>query len=516
MELLKEIEKIHNNIKIKKYDYAIEKCNKLIRKFPSNAYLYNLGGLALQQFQNITRSVDYFQKAIQLEPKNIAAKNNLANSLKILGKFDLAEKLYKEIIDFNPRYIKALNNYANLKQQINNYQEAILLYEKALQTEPNNITVLMSLASAHQGIGNFNKAKEVISKILKINPKIMSAHKLLSSIVKYKKGSDNFDKMINLTNIKDLEYSQKIDLYFALAKAYEDVEDYELSYKFLKDANEIKRNNINYNLEKDEELFKSIKKSFKNVDFRKHLKDANDKQVIFICGMPRSGTTLTEQILASHKKVSGAGELIYLQQTIKNNYMTNEILNGKVLEEDIHAERTKISDEYFGYLKLHNFKTKIITDKAPQNFRWLGFIKIFFPNSKIVHCKRNSKDICLSLFKNSFASTDMNWTYSQKEIAKYYNMYEDLMKFWNDKFSDFIYDINYENLVKDKEKEIKKLLDFCNLDHQDDCFNHHRSTKTPIKTVSVTQARMPIYSNSINKNEFYKKNLNQMFRLLNN
>ena len=106
MELLKEIEKVHNNFKVKNYHYAFERCNKLIKKFPKNPYLYNLGGLALQQMQNITLSINYFQKAIELEPKNIAAKNNLANSLKFLGKFDISEKLYNEILSEDPKYLK--------------------------------------------------------------------------------------------------------------------------------------------------------------------------------------------------------------------------------------------------------------------------------------------------------------------------------------------------------------------------------------------------------------------------
>ena len=230
--------------------------------------------------------------------------------------------------------------------------------------------------------------------------------------------------------------------------------------------------------------------------------------------MPRSGTTLVEQIIASHKNVTGAGELIYLRKAVKENFYIEEKINLKNLQEDILTERTKLKDDYYNLIKLHNYKTKFITDKAPQNFKWIGFIRIFFPNCKIIHCSRNPKDICLSIYKNSFASTDMNWSYDQEDIANYFNLYRKLMEFWKTKYKNTIYNIEYEKLILNKSEEIQKILNFCNLDYDDNCFNHHKSKKTPIKTVSVSQARKPIYKNSINKSEFYQKNLNHMFSLI--
>ena len=231
MNLLKEIEKVHNNIQAKNYEIAIEKCNKLIKKFPNNSYLYNLGGIALQQFKNIKVSVNYFQKAIDIDPKNIPAKNNLANSLKVLGKLDIAEKLYKEIISINPKYTKALNNYANLKQQFNDYHSAISLYEKALNIEENNTNILLSLASSYQGIGKFKEALKTINKLIDQNVEAMSAHKLKSSIINYNEDEDHLPQMLNLSKNNNLSPSQKIDLFFAIGKAYEDRKDFDNSFK---------------------------------------------------------------------------------------------------------------------------------------------------------------------------------------------------------------------------------------------------------------------------------------------
>ena len=514
MELMKEIEKVHNNIKIKKYKEAAERCNKLIRKYPNNAYLYNLAGLALQQFQRVKSSVSYFQKAIDLEPKNVAAKNNLANTLKVLGKFDLAEKLYNEVLKLEPNHLKCLNNYANLKSHLTDYKGAIEFYNKALQVDPHNITVLMSLSSAQHSIGNFSEAIDNINKILKINPNIMSAHKLLSSIHDYKNNREHLDRMLSLSGQKNLKNDQKVDLFFAIGKAQEDVGEYDKSFQSLKLANRMKRESVDFDINKERELFNSIIDAFSDLDFKKSINHNFDKKIIFICGMPRSGTTLVEQIIASHSKVDGAGELFYLQQAVRDNFLKDEKINKQILLEEINADRIKIAKDYFDLLKIHPLKKPILTDKAPQNFRWLGFIKIFFPNSKIVHCTRNPKDTCLSLYKNSFASSDMNWSYSEDDIANYYNLYKNLMEFWISTIGSNIHEINYEKLVNNKNEEIKKMLSFCELEHEGACFNHHKNTSTPIKTVSVTQARNPIYSSSVNKNQFYKNNLNHMFSLL--
>lgn len=230
--------------------------------------------------------------------------------------------------------------------------------------------------------------------------------------------------------------------------------------------------------------------------------------------MPRSGTTLMEQIISSHSEVYGAGELIYLQQVLKNNFVNDSKYNKQLIIDYQNLSKNIIFSEYINYFKLYNFEEKIITDKAPQNFRLIGFIKLFFPNSKIIHCYRNQKDNCLSLFKNTFASNTMNWTNKAEDIAKYYNLYSKIMKFWKTKIPDFIYDVEYEKLVTDKEKEIKEILNFCELNWDEKCLNPDKNSKTPIKTVSIAQARQPIYKSSVNSSNNFDKYLEKMYKIL--
>jgi len=230
--------------------------------------------------------------------------------------------------------------------------------------------------------------------------------------------------------------------------------------------------------------------------------------------MPRSGSTLIEQMIAAHSEVSGAGELSYIRDTVVKNFLAELRFNKQKIIEEASAERNVIAEQYNELLKYHKFKTDIITDKAPQNFLWLGFIKIFFPNSKIIHSYRNSKDNCLSIFKNYFPSNDMLWSFDQSNIANYYNLYLDLMNFWKTKFNESIFDVNYEHLVQSPEDELKKIFSFCNLTWDPNCLNFYQSKKTPISTVSVNQASKPIYKSSVNSNEGFSKYLAEMFHIL--
>ena len=513
MELLEKLKTLNNHLLARNYKKVIDGCNKILKKNPNVPYVLNLCGLALQGTNDTLASINCFNKAIEIEPDNVAAINNLANSYKALSKFDIAEKLYLKILKTNPKYIRALNNYANLKQQIGDFNGCIELYLKALEIKP-NVNILLSLASAYQEIGNFKKCKEIANKALTIQPRNTSIHKLISSITNYKNENDHLIVLENLNKDKNLRSEQLIDLSFALGKAYEDIGNYEKSFENLEKGNKSKKTKINYQIDNQVKLFKSITKTFDDLDLKSLKQTSKNKSIIFICGMPRSGTTLIEQIIAAHPQVSGAGELIYLQNSIEKNFIENFKLNKQKIINEASSNNNIIENKYFESLNFHKFNSIMITDKAPQNFRWIGFIKIFFPNAKIIHCNRNAKDNCLSLFKNNFASSHMDWTYDQKDIAEYYNLYYGLMKFWNKKLPNDIYNANYERIVQNKEIEIKKLIEFCGLKWDSACLNHHKHIKTPISTVSVVQARKPIYSSSLNSNNKYSKYLNSLYSSL--
>ena len=514
MEFKNKIYIIQNLIKSKNFSTAIINCKKLLKKYPDNSYTLNLCGLALQGDKKFSMSLQYFYRALVTEPENTAALNNLANTHKALYNYDKAEEIYLRLLEIDPNNFKVLNNYANLKQTFNNFDEAIELLLKAKEIRPQDPVTLFGLSASYQSVGDFEKSKEIAEEILKLDHKKTSAHKLISGYTKYKDRNEEHLGVMEKLLQEDLTDPQKIDLYFALGKAYEDIKDYKKSFEYLDKANFIKRKKVKYEIKNEEKVFNNIIKSFDQIDFSEFKKTPSSRRIIFIVGMPRSGTTLIEQIIAAHKEVNGAGELVYLQNIIEHNFFEELNLNKqKILEEGLKQENI-IEEEYFKFLDLHKFNAKIITDKAPPNFRWIGFLKIFFPNCKIIHCTRDPKDNCLSIFKNAFGSAEMEWSHSQKDIGEYYNLYLKIMNYWEKKLPEFIYEAKYESMIANSEDEIRKLINFCDLEWDLDCLNFHKKKKTSIQTVSVAQARQPIYNSSVNSSSEYSEYLKEMNDIL--
>ena len=253
-------------------------------------------------------------------------------------------------------------------------------------------------------------------------------------------------------------------------------------------------------------LLKQIKEIFDKIKIEDKSTN-NESEIIFILGMPRSGTSLVEQIITTHSKVFGGGELPILSDIIKNNFIENKdsiISNiNEIIEDPLKVNELK--SNYLKFISNFKFNENFITDKAPLNFRWIGFIKILFPNAKIIHCTRDPKNNCLSMFKNLFEG-GLNFTYDQKDLVDYYKSYLNLMNFWKLKFPDSIFEVKYENLISDSEKTIKEIIKFNNLEWEENCLNYHKN-KTPIKTMSTAQARKPIYKSSLNPFEKYKEYL---------
>ena len=519
MNFVEKVKKLQNYFTEGNFKRVIEGCEILNKKFPNNSFILNLSGMAYQRLDRDYRAIHFFELALKADNNSISVMNNLANSLKNTEQYFKAEQIYKKIIKINPSYINVYNNYGNLKSSINDIKSAINLYNKGINISKekniDSLVFLNHLAVAFQSLNKLTETIETINKIFKIDPNNVNAHQILSSINKY--SLTNEETMIHLSQMKKIlsennfEDDQKEIIYFALGKAYDDLKDTEEAIKFLSLGNKMIHKKRNSNIAEEINIINDMKNIFKDIDLSIKHKSFSDKKIIFICGMPRSGTTLVEQIISSHKKVYGAGELPFLSTAVHNNFFNDSKLDKQKIAELQNSSKNLVNDQYFENISLFNFDENVLTDKAPLNFKWIGFIKIFFPNSKIIHCKRDSKDNCLSIFKNNFSSPKMNWAFNQKDISNYHNNYSSLMKFWYSKIPEFIHTVEYEKLVSDKKNEIEKLLEFCELELDDNCFNHHKNSKTPIKTVSISQAREPVYSSSVHSSDNYQDYLKEMF-----
>ena len=513
MDINKKIDQINHKLNLKKYDETITDCQKLIKAHPTISILHNFLGLAFQAKGKHKVSFECFTKAIELDKKDYAPKINLANSCMYLNDFLTAEKIFNKLILEKPNDFLLIANFANFKKKIKDFKSAVELYEEALKKSNNHPLIMNDLAKIYLNIGKFEKSKKIYEEIIEKFPLSVDAHISLSRLINYSEEQKHLKTMIDLYKNSKLDEPQKGIIAFGISKAFEDLKEFKLSFSYFKAANQLIDKNLNYNLNNEQKLFYSIKKTFENYKDPKIEEHRKDKKIIFVCGLPRSGTTLVEQILTSHKEAIGIGEVEYLEKAIQKFV----IQDNKVLLQNLNnvKENANFQNYYLKQIATFKYKENSIVDKTPHNFRWIGFIRNFFPNSKIIICKRNLKDNFLSILKNYFAShKHMGWSFNPKNIITYFRMYSDLTNYWLSKYADSIYVLDYDKLVNDKENEIKSLLKMCDLPWDENCLSHHKNKKSTINTVSIIQARKPIYTSSSNLSDQYQAYLGDYFKEL--
>ena len=405
----------------KKFDKLIDKGTVLLKKFPDQAILYNITALAYNAIGKAAEAQKILMKILQEQPNNINVLNNLGLACVELGESNQAEKYFNKALELKSDFLDSLVNLGNLKMKQNKGEEARDLFIKALKIDDQVIPARMSLAGYYEQSGNFEEAKKIYMEILAINPSYTMADKSLSLIHKYKVGDEHI-KIMEKKLTEDIGQDGTRRLNFALGKAYEDIENYEKSFRFYEHGNKLYKREANYIIKNEIQTFEKIKNFFIN----NNIESLNDygQKIIFILGMPRSGTTLAEQILSSHKNIYGAGELNFLREAVEKKLLTRDekfTVNPQSLKE--------AKNYYLENIKIFNIKEKYLIDKAPLNFKWIGFIKLIFPNSKIIHCMRNPMDICWSNYKNTFSSKLMNYSYDFGDLGEFYKLYDDLMKF---------------------------------------------------------------------------------------
>jgi len=493
-----------NKLSAGMFDEVITEAKSLLRN-RSHQVIYNILSIAYQSLGKFELSVKIMEEALKKNPKNPYFLNNMGISKHKLGNFEEAEHYFKKGLDIAPDYINILNNIGNLKKDLNQVDEAIFFYKKSLLINQNLTETQFNLAAIYITLGKFNDAENHLNKILKIDPKFTEADRLISTFTKYKEDSHHLKTMINKIKDKALNENQLMHLHFALGKSFEDIKKYEDSFINFNKANQYLGKIVKYDIYQDINEIKKIKKIIGYINKIKI--DKNLRQLIFIVGMPRSGTSLVEQIISSHSNVFGGGELSFL-----TNIMHKQILDNKGLDtidnNDLKKLLETIQEEYISKISKIDSSSKFFTDKAPLNFKYIGFIKKIFPNSKIINCNRDPIDICWSNYKNYFF-TSLPFSNNLNNLASYYSLYQDYIKFWKELFTDDIFDIKYEELVKNPKEEIKNLLNFCNLEWEEGCLKHEDNLR-PIKTASWAQVRKPIYESAVKSSDYFKVYLGEL------
>ena len=492
-----------SEINLKNYFKAEQYLKKILIIHNTDELNYLYGNILKIQ-DKFYDAIDAYKKAILLNKKFSEAYNNLANTQKIIGDNKNAMYNYNQAIKSDSSNLGAHFNLANLYRSKKKYDEAINYYKKVLDLNPQFVESINNIGTINLILGKFEDDLKYFKEAIKKDKFYSESYYNYISGKKITEEDEIFLKLKNFIEEEKFPEAQNFKMYYSLSKCYFDISNKELGFKYLELASNFKSKEIERSYKKQFKDFKKIKEYFvSDIKIPKPLNTSKTSS-IFILGMPRSGTSLIEQIISNHSSVHGGGELDLLPLAIANsNWEKNENLSDTIetIRKDYLSKISKLSEK------------KFITDKLPGNFRWIGFILNALPEAKILHLERNPMAICWSIYKSEFNNPDMAFTFKQEYIAEFYLLYKDLMNFWKKKYSNQFINIVYEEFVEDHENNIKKIFQKLELNWENHLLEFYKN-KRPVETSSFQQVRKNIYKNSSDEWKKYKTYLKPMMEIL--
>lgn len=443
-------------------------------------------------------------EADKLAPDNARIHIKMASILERINRVEEAMEAIEKAEKLSPEMPAVYQSKANLLFITNHADEALKALEKVLERQPRSVQALSLKSEIYQSLGDMDKAAALARQALEIK-KAPGIYITLSKTKKFTKDDPDLQDMLAFAeNAGQISLVQRSSLFFALYKAFQDIGDYDKAFEYLKAGNDAKRATLPYNHEAQAAHYKRLQEIYTPAYLDKLSgKGYKSDLPVFILGMPRSGTTLTEQIISSHPDVYGAGELTDLS-------VVEYLFKGKKLEDTLE-ERGKMYVERIRALDPAG-KAKRITDKMPGNYFKIGEIVSILPDAKIIHCRRNPVDTCLSCYKQSFARGQY-WSYDLKELGEQYRLYEELMAYWRKVLPGRFLEIDYEDTVTDLETQARKLIDYIGLEWNEACLEPHKQ-KRAVMTASKTQVIRPVYKSSVEAWRRYEKQLQPLVEVL--
>lgn len=465
---------------------------------PENADFLNNMGTVMRDLGRVAAAIDFFRGAVDIRPDQLAARDNLGSSLTQLGQFDAAEEIYRGTIGRNPFHVRARIGLAETLQEAGRLDEAIKLFREALSIRPKDAELLYGLGVAMMEKGKLDEAADLARQALAIAPNMAKAWLLLTQV----KRQTERDKEIAGMEAEHAKAPQgslaRMQLSFGLGKVNDDLKDYGRAFDYFAEGNAIRRKAIVYDPVRTRGEFEAMKATFDAAFFEKHRPSGiSDDTPIFVVGMPRSGTTLVEQIIASHPQVLGAGELNILKTVVGKQFPMSmpggfpagiSDMPDKAFAEAGQAYLDMLHTRYPGY--------RHVTDKMPGNFLLVGFLHMMLPKAKIVHCARDAAATCLSIFKVHFRGDSHRYGYDLGELADFHNLYTDIMAHWHKVLPGVVHDVRYEDFVADQEGQTRALMAYLGLPWDDKVLSFHE-TDRPVRTASAAQVRQPMYQGSV-------------------
>ncbi len=464
---------------------------------------------------NLDAAEEAFRRALMAEPGEAEHAQEFADILATRGKFDSAVDVMRSSINRFPRDPNPCIMLGNLLMRNGRHKDALAFYDMALRRDPNSPSAHFNACIALTVLGKLDAARTACETALRISPE-MAVYYQLASLGALTPDDPRIPGLEARAADHDAPLSLRIDAGFALAKAYDDAGDAGRAFPHLREANRLKRSTIDYHIDADRERTDKIIALFTK-DFFRRFASASDAQLapIFILGMPRSGSTVLEQMLAGHSQVRGGGELPHMAEIARGVGIVwgdrGEASPGS--DEQVTGDLRQIAAEYTAFTRQLQGKEPHFTDKLPGNFMFLGLIHLAFPNARIIHSRRDAVDTCLSSYQRLYSS-EVPYCYDLSELGQYHRLYQRLMEHWHSVLpAGRILDVDYESLVVEPEKELRRILDFCGLEFEASCLDFQNVSRG-ITTASAVQVRKPLYNTSVQRWKKYGADLGPLLAAL--
>jgi len=463
--------------------------------------------------------------ALELEPTHLYARSQYLNLLIRLGKYKAAEQQVDTLLNAQPNNITFKVAKANVLTGLGNIEEAIVLFEQAISqsiSQGNNVAGFhLQLGHALKAKGEIKQAVSAYQKAYQLNPSYGDAFWSLANTKTYRFTDKEIEQMQTQQGNNNLPIVDEIQLSFATGKAFEDRAQYQQAFHYYQQGNKLQHEKNGFDISKiEQQVEEQIKYCTAELfEKRGHL-GLGSPDPIFIVGLPRAGSTLLEQILASHSQVDGTMELHNILGLASRLKGRNSKVNANK-ENQYPKNLHEINPDYFkrfglqfiNETRVYREQAPLFIDKMPNNFLHIGLIRLILPNAKIIDARRAPMACCFSGFKQLFAE-GQDFSYNLEDIGRYYQAYLKLMDHWHEVLPDFVLTVNHEDVVDDLEKQVRRILDFCGLEFEQSCIDFHK-TKRNIKTPSSEQVRQPIYKSATEQWKHFEEYLGPLKKVLN-
>jgi len=485
-----------------KHDEAIAVHIQAVDVAPDDPESYYNLGAALQTQRKFDEARDAYSHVLEIDPEHVQTLNNLASVLREQGELCDAISMWKRVVNLSPDFADAHGNLGVALLEDGHEEDAVDSLRQAVELNPESANLQNSLGQALQNLGQLDDAVARFERALQLDPENAQVWFRWATAKKYTPSDQpSVAKIEQLANQSDRDDNDRSTLYFALGKIHDDCEQWEAAFRSYNHANQLA--NVHFDaqawMEHIDAIIAATPKTRSSVPTTSDPSAEAKPRPVFIVGMPRSGTTLVEQILASHSEVFGAGELAARGTPMSQLSATIGRHSGFPKDgSDWTGEMIEtMRNEYLGRIAEVGNGASLVTDKSPGNFIYLGAIATLFPDAVIIHCRRNPMDVCLSCYFQKF-TYGQEFSFSLDGLAVYYRQYERLMDHWRQQLAGRIHEVQYEELVAEQERMSRDLVTACDLPWHEACLQFHKATRS-VQTASNWQVRQPIYKSSVER-----------------